>query len=407
MATLQQVRDQLAKLVAFRSVSADSNLELIEYVRAYLSGCGVAHVTVMKAQDGIHANLVATLPSAAGATEGGLILSGHTDVVPVEGQAWDSDPFVLTEREGKLYGRGSCDMKAFIAVVLALVPEWVRTPPRKPVQLVLTYNEETNFGGVNDLVASCSAALKKCEGCIVGEPTMLDLVIAHKGICSNYITMRGKAAHSSLQTAGYNAIEPAAQFMNFLFEMRERFAREGPFEEGYAVTHTTLCPSFVRGGNAMNTIPAACTVGFEFRNVQAHSGAGIKREIHAKLDELEKKIMSAMTSLEGDAAGAKGSWIDRKGMQDVQPFSGNDGAAVVQALRVAHGAEPKTLKVCFCTEAGEYQNLGVNTVVCGPGSIEQAHKANEFVSLEQLEKGLAVIRRVVQLMCGGGAASQL
>jgi acetylornithine deacetylase len=406
MATLQHVRDQLTKLVGFNTISNSTNLPLIEYVESFLKECGVTRVTVLKAADGIHANLVATLPSADGTTEGGLILSGHTDVVPVEGQKWDSDPFVLTEREGKLYGRGSCDMKAFIAVCLALVPEWVRTPPSKPVQLVLTYNEETDFGGVHDLMKSCGDVLKKCEGCIVGEPTMLDLVIAHKGICSNYITMHGKAAHSSLQTAGYNAIQPAAEFMNFLFEMRDRFAREGPFEEGYEVTHTTLCPSFVRGGNAMNTIPAECTVGFEFRNIQAHRSGDIKRQITTKLDELEGKIKAGMTPV-GTAAELQGPLIRRRNMQDVQPFSGKDDAVVVRALRAAHGAEPKTLKVCFCTEAGEYQNLGINSVVCGPGSIDQAHKANEFVSLEQLEKGLVVIRRVVQLMCGGSAASQL
>lgn len=406
MATLQHVRDQLAKLVGFNTISTESNFPLIAYVEAYLKDCGVKHVRVLKAADGIHANLVATLPSADGAMEGGLILSGHTDVVPVEGQKWDSDPFVLTERAGKLYGRGSCDMKAFIAVVLALVPEWVRTPPSKPVQIVLTYNEETDFSGVRDIVKDLSESLKKCEGCIIGEPTMLDLVVAHKGISAARICFTGKAAHSSLQTAGYNAVQPAAEFMSFLFEMRDRFAREGPFEEGYEVTHTTLCPSFLRGGNAMNTIPVECTVGYEFRNIQAHKGDEIKRQITTKLDELERKINAGMMHI-GAEVELRSPFIHRKNMQDVQPFSGSESAAVVKALRAAHGAEPKMLKVCFCTEAGEYQNLGINSVVCGPGSIDQAHKANEFVSLEQLEKGLVVIRRVVQLMCGGGAASQL
>ncbi|KPI88478.1 acetylornithine deacetylase-like protein [Leptomonas seymouri] len=406
MTTLQQVRDHLARLVGFNTISDSTNLPLIAYVETFLKESGVKHVAVVTAKDGIHANLVATLPSADGKTEGCLILSGHTDVVPVEGQRWDSDPFSLTERAGKLYGRGSCDMKAFIAVCLALVPEWMCTPPSKPVQLVLTYNEETNFGGVLDLMKSHGEALRKCEGCIVGEPTILDLVTAHKGICSNYITMHGKAAHSSLQTAGYNAIQPAVEFMSFLFEMRDRFSREGPFEEGYEVTHTTLCPSLVRGGNAMNTIPTECTVGFEFRNIHDHDSAGIKKEIHAKLDELEEKIKLNMGQAES-AKEPKGSLVVRRSMQDVQPFSGRDDAVVVRALRVAHGAEPKTLKVCFCTEAGEYQNIGVNTVVCGPGCIDQAHKANEFVSLEQLEKGLWVVRRVVQLVCGSSAASQL
>jgi acetylornithine deacetylase len=397
MATLQHVRDQLTKLVGFNTISNSTNLPLIEYVESFLKECGVTRVTVLKAADGIHANLVATLPSADGTTEGGLILSGHTDVVPVEGQKWDSDPFVLTEREGKLYGRGSCDMKAFIAVCLALVPEWVRTPPSKPVQLVLTYNEETDFGGVHDLMKSCGDVLKKCEGCIVGEPTMLDLVIAHKGISSARISFKGKAAHSSLQTAGYNAIEPAMRVFQKLFEMRDRFAREGPFEEGFNIPHTSLCPSLAHGGNAMNTIPAECFMGFEFRNVPCHPGEEIRKEIWAFIAEETERVKAACP--EGGM-----EMITRI---IIEPFGGNAESSVVKALLAASPDKPAVTKVSFCTEAGEYQNLGINSVVCGPGSIDQAHKANEFVSLEQLEKGLVVIRRVVQLMCGGSAASQL
>lgn len=397
MATLQHVRDQLAKLVGFNTISTESNFPLIAYVEAYLKDCGVKHVRVLKAADGIHANLVATLPSADGAMEGGLILSGHTDVVPVEGQKWDSDPFVLTERAGKLYGRGSCDMKAFIAVVLALVPEWVRTPPSKPVQIVLTYNEETDFSGVRDIVKDLSESLKKCEGCIIGEPTMLDLVVAHKGICSNYITMHGRAAHSSLQTAGYNAVQPAAEFMSFLFEMRDRFAREGPFEEGFDITHTSLCPSLAHGGNAMNTIPVECFMGFEFRNIPSHPGEEIRKEIWDFIAAEAARVRQACP--EGG--------MEVLTQNVIEPFGGSTDASVVKALLAASPNRPAVTKVSFCTEAGEYQNLGINSVVCGPGSIDQAHKANEFVSLEQLEKGLVVIRRVVQLMCGGGAASQL
>lgn len=404
MATLQHVHGILGKLVGFPTISAQTNLPLIEYAAAYLKECGVQHVAVMRSADGLHANLLATLPSADGSVEGGLILSGHTDVVPVEGQKWDSDPFVLTEREGKLYGRGSCDMKAFIAVCLALVPEWVRTPPRKPVQIAMTYDEETTFNGIRQLMEECGSSLQRCDGCIIGEPTMLDLVVAHKGICSSYITFKGKAAHSSLQTSGYNAVQPATEFLRTLFELRDRFASEGPFEEGFEITHTSLCPSFVRGGNAMNTIPAECTVGYEFRNIAAHRGEDIKREISAKLDAVEESIKAGMP---GDDAARAEPCVQRRNMQNVQPFKGDTKSSVVKALRVAHGSEPQMLKVCFCTEAGEYQTAGINSVVCGPGNIDQAHKPNEFVSLEQLEKGLVVIRRVVQLMCGGSEASQL
>ncbi|CAG9568961.1 acetylornithine deacetylase-like protein [Leishmania major strain Friedlin] len=397
MASLQHVRDMLAKLVSFETVSARTNLPLIEYVQGYLAGCGVKHVTVMRSADGIHANLLATLPSAGGSVEGGLLLSGHTDVVPVDGQKWTSDPFVLTERDGNLYGRGSCDMKAFIAVCLALVPEWVCAPPRKPVQIALTYDEETTFDGVRQLMRERGSDLKKCEGCIIGEPTMLDLVIAHKGIFYSYITFKGKAAHSSLQTAGYNSIEPAMHVFQKLFEMRDRFAREGPFEEGFNITHTTLCPTLTTGGNAINTIPAECSLGFEFRNVPSHAASVIKKEIWDFVGAETERVKLACP--EG------GMEVVKCG--EVEPFGGNKDASVVKALLAANPELPKVTKVSFCTEAGEYQAAGINSVVCGPGNIEQAHKANEFVSLEQLDKGLLVVRRVVQLMCGGSEASQL
>ncbi|KAK7199481.1 acetylornithine deacetylase-like protein [Novymonas esmeraldas] len=397
MATLQSVRDILARLVGFPSVSARTNMPLIEYVQAYLAECGVAHVTVMRSEDGIHANLLATLPGADGSVEGGLILSGHTDVVPVDGQRWDSDPFVLTERDGKLYGRGSCDMKAFIAVCLALVPEWVRTPPRKPVQIVLTYDEETTFNGVRQMMRERGSDLQKCEGCIIGEPTMLDLVIAHKGIHSGSITFKGKAAHSSLQTAGYNSIEPAMRVFQKLFEMRDRFAREGPFEDGFDINHTSVCPAVARGGIAMNTIPAECAMGFEFRNVPSHPASEINKEIW--------DFIAAETARVQLACPEGGMSVEYR--DGVEPFGGDKDASVVKAL-LAASSEPRAVtKVSFCTEAGEYQMLGINSVVCGPGDIEQAHKANEFVSVDQLEKGLAVIRRTVQLMCGGNGASQL
>ncbi|KAG5486165.1 hypothetical protein LSCM1_07283 [Leishmania martiniquensis] len=397
MATLQHVRDLLAKLVSFQTVSVRTNLPLIEYVQGYLSECGVKQVTVMRSADGIHANLVATLPSADGSVVGGLILSGHTDVVPVDGQKWDSDPFVLTERDGNLYGRGSCDMKGFIAVCLALVPEWVRAPPRKPVQIVLTYDEETTFGGVRQLMRERGRDLQKCEGCIVGEPTMLDLVIAHKGICFSYITFRGKAAHSSLQTTGYNSIEPATRVLQKLFEMRDRFASEGPFEEGFTITHTTICPALTAGGNAMNTIPAECSIGFEFRNVPSHPASVVNKELWDFIRAEEERVKLACP--EGGVEVVKHS--------DVGPFRGSEDAPVVRALLAASAEPPSMKKVSFCTEAGEYEALGIRSVVCGPGSIEQAHTANEFVSLDQLDRGLLLIRRVVQLMCGGAAASQL
>ncbi|KAG5486818.1 hypothetical protein LSCM4_06283 [Leishmania orientalis] len=397
MATLQHVRDILANLVRFDTVSARTNLGLIEYVQGYLSNCGVQQVTVMRSADGIHANLVATVPSADGSVVGGLILSGHTDVVPVDGQTWDSDPFTLTERDGNLYGRGSCDMKAFIAVCLALVPEWVRAPLRKPVQIVLTYDEETTFEGVRQLMRERGGDLQKCEGCIIGEPTMLNLVIAHKGMCFSYITFKGKAAHSSLQTAGYNAIEPAARVLQKLFEMRDRFASEGPFEEGFNLTHTTLCPSLTIGGNAMNTIPAECSIGFEFRNVPSHPAPRINKEIWDFIGAETERVKLACP--EGGVEVVKHN--------EVGPFRGSEDASVVKALLAANTGPRNVTKVSFCTEAGEYQAAGIHSVVCGPGNIEQAHKANEFVSLDQLDKGLLVIRRVVQLMCVSSEASQL
>nr|AGT02592.1 acetylornithine deacetylase [Strigomonas oncopelti] len=384
---MKSARQWLEELVSYKTISCDSNLDLVEHIAAYLREQQL-EVVVDLATDGIHANLLATLPATDGTTDGGVIFCGHTDVVPVGDQQWDSDPFVLTERDGKLYGRGSCDMKGFIAVILALVPEWRRQTRTKAVHIGLTYNEEVNLAGVLQLAREHGAAIGRCEGCIIGEPTMLDLVIAHKGAFSNTLVVTGKSTHASLQTRAFNAVEPANRFIAFLLAMRERFATEGPFDDAFEIPYTTMNPTLVHAGVAMNTIPDKCTVGFDFRNIPSHSALEIQEEIEAYVEAERARVQQVCPEANMEL---------RLGVfKDPRHFAGDPDSSVVQAVRAAAADAqqpvPRLVKALFYTEASVYQGLGTSAVVCGPGSIEVAHQANEYVAVEQLERAVKLFR---------------
>lgn len=383
-------RQWLETLVGFDTTSAKTNIPLIDHVSEYLAAVGVPRLTVTRSEDGTHANLLATLPAADGTSVGGFILSGHSDVVPVEGQPWTTDPFTLVERDGNLYGRGSCDMKGFLAICLSLVPEWLATPRRRALHLVLTYDEETSFRGIRQLMRECGEDIAACEGCIVGEPTMMDIIVAHKGISGSIVTCTGHAAHSSLQTSGCNAIESASRVLRFLFDLRDRFATQGPYTEGFAIPYTTLCPTIVHGGIATNTIPEECVVNFEFRNVPSHSAQSILNDVSTFVHSEHANVSQGPFP---EAA------VTLRTLTLIAAFEGDPQSTVFQALQNASEEPREPVKVCFCTEAGEYQQLGVPTVVCGPGSIDQAHRVDEFISIEQLEKGVRVIRRAVAQLC--------
>ena len=376
-------QDWLARLVAIDTTSRNSNLGLIETVRDDLRARGLDPWLSSNAE-GTKANLFCTLPAQDGGTQGGIALSGHTDTVPVDGQNWSSDPFALTERDGRLYARGSCDMKGFIACAVALVPEFLATPRAKPLHLALSYDEEIACIGAPVMLADLQQRGVKVDGAIVGEPTSMQPVVAHKGLNAYRCRVHGKAAHSSLTPQGCNAIEHAAQLICAIREMAEQWRANGPFDQFYDVPYTTITTNLIGGGIAMNTIPQLCEFTYEFRNLPMLSPADIQGRIDAYiqtelLPRMQREFPGATVEIENLAA-APG-------------LDASEQAAITQLVR-ALTADKSVRKVAYGTEAGLFQGAGIPTVVCGPGSIEQAHKVDEFVAIDQLAQCEKFLREV-------------
>ncbi len=373
----------LDRLTAIDTTSRLSNLGLIEMVRDALRAQGLAPWLNLNAE-GTKANLFCTLPTQDGGTQGGIALSGHTDVVPVDGQAWTSDPFRLTERDGRLYARGACDMKGFIAAALALVPEFLALPRQKPLHLALSYDEEVFCLGAPFMLAELQQRGIQIDGCVVGEPTSMKPVVAHKGLNLYRCRVHGRAAHSSLTPQGCNAIEYAARLICHIRDVAEAWRAQGPFDEHYDVPYSTITTNQISGGIAVNTIPEACEFSYEFRNLPLQPWqdiqAGIERYVNDELlPRMRREFPAARIELER-AAGAPG-------------LEASEQAAITQLVR-ALTQDRSTRKVAYGTEAGLFQGIGIPTVVCGPGSIEQAHKSDEFVETEQLAQCEKFLRQL-------------
>lgn len=360
-------------LMRMDTTSRNSNLGLIETVRDYCDANGLV-TTLTYDPSGKKANLFATVPSAAGTTDGGVVLSGHTDVVPVDGQQWDSDPFSPVVKEGKLFGRGSCDMKGFIGIALGLVPQMRQASLKNPLHFALSYDEEIGCAGAPVMLADLKKRGVKLDGCIVGEPSSMRVVVAHKGINAYRCCVKGHAAHSSLTPRGVNAIEHAARLICHIQDIAERFKAKGPFDNAFDVPFTTAQTGTIRGGIAVNTVPANCEFEFEFRNLPGIDASGIYKEI---CEFAERELVPRMR-LTREEADITFETISTAPALDVAEQAAING--LVRALR----RDTETRKVAYATEAGLFQTAGIPSIVCGPGNIEQAHKANEFVELHQL-----------------------
>ena len=375
----------IERLIRFDTTSFQSNLGLIETVRDELERYG-AGARLSYEATGRKANVFATLPAADGSTQGGIVLSGHTDTVPVKGQKWDSDPFDPTLRDGRLYGRGACDMKGFIGVALALLPEMKAARLREPIHFAFSCDEELGCVGAPYMLADLKARGVHANGCIVGEPTDMRVIVAHKGINAYRCRVQGHAAHSSLTPHGLNAIEYAARLICFIRDQADQYRRDGPFDTAFDVPFTTLQTGTIQGGIAVNTIPANCEFEFEYRNLPGVDGAGIIERIkhHA-----EHVLLPKMRS---EQAGAN---IEFDLLALAPTLDASEQAAITQLVR-ALTRDREVRKVAYGTEAGLFQQLGIPSVVCGPGSIEDAHKANEFVSLEQLALCESFMRKLIR-----------
>jgi acetylornithine deacetylase len=382
--TLASAKTLLERLVAFPTVSDRSNLELIGFVERYFQGLGVETRTLPNAS-GDKAALVATIGPRV---DGGAALSGHTDVVPVEGQPWTGDPFKLREIDGRLYGRGACDMKGFEACMLAMAPHFLKASLKRPIQIVLSYDEETTCLGSVDAIGRFGVDLPRPEFVIVGEPTLMEVADAHKGVATFVTRVRGVEAHSANPALGANAISAAAEIVAEI----DRLAREceapelldSRFNPAYSTYHVGI----VHGGTARNILARESVIHWEFRGLPKATSAEALARVQAFIERVALPRLRRHTQeptietvMEVDVPGLK-----------AEP----DTIAVRTAQRLARSN--RTIAVSYATEAGHFQHAGLPTVVCGPGSIEQAHKPDEFIAISELGACLAFL---------GGLAAEL
>ena len=375
-------------LIAFDTTSRDSNLALIHWVRDWLAGHGVAS-TLTFDDERRKANLFATLPARDGnATRGGIVLSGHTDVVPVDGQPWTTDPFTATPVGDRVYGRGVTDMKSFSAIGLAFVPEFLRRGLKQPLHLALSYDEEVGCIGVHRLIGDILARGVAPAGCIVGEPTGMQVVVAHKGKKAWRCRVRGFEAHSSLTPQGVNAVQIACELVAFLTQKARAFRDRGGFDDAYDVPFTTVHTGVIRGGTAVNIIPRDCQFDFEIRHLPFDDPDQFFAEVRAH----------AETFLPDMHRVAPDTWIEFDPLSSLPGFDTGGDSAIAALGHQCNGAHDHG-KVSFGTEASLFHNAGVPTIICGPGHIAQAHQPNEWVAVEQLARCEAFMRRLANRIC--------
>jgi acetylornithine deacetylase len=388
MSDLAPTLDILKTLVGFDTTSRGSNLALIDWVEAYLDGHGVPHRRVPNA-DGSKSNLIATVGPAI---EGGAVLSGHTDVVPVDGQPWDTDPFQTVERDGRIYGRGTCDMKGFLALALGAVPELIAAKPRKPVHLAFSYDEEIGCLGAPSMIAVIRKELPAPAFVVVGEPTDMVAVSGHKGISYFRVTVTGREAHSSQTQLGISAIMEAVQLMASLTKLSARLEREADPASPFTPKGATLTIGLVNGGTAGNILARECSFLFDLRCPPSLEPRTILAPFFAEVEALD-------AALKARAPEAGVSIVQQSSTPSFAPEP--DGVAESFARRLA-GDNGPTRAVAFATEAGQFQQAGFSTVLCGPGSIEQAHQPNEFVEVAQMQRGRDFMRRLVEWAASPG-----
>lgn len=378
-------RKLLAQLLAFDTTSRESNLALIDFVWRYLTDLGVSCELIHNPERS-KANLYGRLGPMG---KGGVMLSGHSDVVPVEGQNWSVPPFALTERDGKLFGRGSADMKGFIACMLAAIPHFLAQPLKQPLHLAITYDEEVGCLGVRTLLDALAQRPEKPDICLIGEPTELQPVLGHKGKLGMRCEVKGAACHSAYAPQGVNAIEYAAKLIHHLARVGERLAEPQRQDKRFDPPYTTVQTGIIQGGRALNIVPAECAFDFEVRNIPQDNAQQVADELE---NYAQSELIPKMRAINGDTT------------IRFYPISGYPGLSTAEnspaARLLAHltqSAEFST--VAFGTEGGLFHQAGIPSVICGPGSIAQGHKPDEFITLAQLDDCDAMLRRLAEWMC--------
>ncbi|MCA0356860.1 MAG: acetylornithine deacetylase [Proteobacteria bacterium] len=374
--------DILAKLVAFDTTSRRSNLELIQWVERYLAELNVPTRRVPNAE-GTKSNLMAMIGPAV---DGGVVLSGHTDVVPVDGQPWSSDPWVLTERDGRLYGRGTCDMKGFLALALAAAPDLAQANLRKPVHLAFSYDEEVGCLGAPDMIDVIARETPRPALVVVGEPTDMVAVRAHKGIASFKVTVTGREAHSSLTHLGVSANMAAIKLMAMLVALSEKLEREADPDSPFTPKGATLTIGQVNGGTAVNILARECVFIFDLRTPAGMDPVALLSDFFAMASALDAEIKAR--------APEGGVKVERRSLTPAFAPE-EDGVAETFARKLAGDNGPARV-VPYAAEAGQFQGAGFSTVICGPGSIDQAHQPDEYVEISQMQRGAAFMRRLIE-----------
>ncbi|WES67322.1 acetylornithine deacetylase [Superficieibacter sp. HKU1] len=378
-------RELLQQLVAFDTTSRESNLALIDFVRGYLTELGV-NCELIHNDERSKANLYARLGPAG---SGGVMLSGHSDVVPVDGQNWSVPPFALTEHDGKLYGRGTADMKGFIACVLAAVPHFLAQPLAQPLHLAISYDEEVGCLGVRTLLDVLSRRPDKPDICLIGEPTELQPVTGHKGKLAVRCEVQGAACHSAYAPQGVNAIEYAAKLIHHLTLMGQRLAAPERQDARFDPPFTTVQTGVIQGGRALNIVPADCVFDFEVRTLPKDDAQAVARELE---HYAQRELLPQMHAVNRDTA------------IRFSPISGYPAlytaahSAAARLLAHLTGSEDYST-VAFGTEGGLFHHAGIPSVICGPGSMAQGHKPDEFISVKQLDACDALLRRLAAWMC--------
>jgi acetylornithine deacetylase len=374
-------RALLERLVGFPTVSRDSNLALIAFVQQHLAQAGVACELFHNAERS-KASLWATIGPRE---RPGIVLSGHTDVVPTEGQAWTQDPFCLSERDGRLYGRGTADMKGFIAAVLAAVPALAAQPLRLPVHIALSYDEEVGCLGVRPMLAEIGQRLPLPKLCLIGEPTSMRPVLGHKGKLAMRCEVHGLACHSAYAPSGVNAIEYAAQLIARLGEIGERLARPAQHDARFDPAFSTVQTGTIAGGRALNIVPSECTFDFEVRALPGFDPQAVPQELQAYA---ERELLPRMQAVHPQAGIA---------LQPLSAYPGlataSDSEAAALLAQLCGSADFGT--VAYGSEGGLFLRAGIPTVICGPGSMDQGHKPDEYVTVAQLERCDAMLARLV------------
>ncbi len=380
MNDLARQRAWLARLVAFDTTSSKSNLALVDDVEAYLRDLGADTHRVWNAER-TKANLYAVVGPRV---EGGVVLSGHTDVVPVAGQNWSTDPWTLTEKDGKFYGRGTSDMKAFSAIALSLVPEMLAANLKRPVIFALSYDEEIGLLGAPHMIAEIRDRLPPPAAVIVGEPTLMKVIDGHKGIASFRTTVTGFTTHSSQTDRGVSAVEAAAKLIAKISAMRAARAAAADKESPFSPPYSTMTVNVVRGGTQLNIMAGECSFDWDMRVIPGDSAAAIRAEADAFAREVEAEMRRTAPSCRIET-------VQMSNAPPLAPSPDNPAADLAKSITGLNS----TSVVSYCAEAGQFQEAGFSTVICGPGSIDQAHQPDEFITISQLAEGTVFIRKLI------------